>query len=134
MKTTKLINNLMITMAVTASLFAAATVRADAINIGGDTNSVRALFAYLKVQPGTEQQFLDDSADLIVESRKEPGCLIYIMHESEQDPTQFLIYELYQSDADLQAHRKAKYVVDYLSTVNPILVPGGFILNEFDVK
>jgi quinol monooxygenase YgiN len=99
-----------------------------------DAKDERALFAYLKVQPGTEQQFLDFSKNVIEESRKESGCLIYILHESEQDPQQFLIYELYKSDADLQAHRKSKYVVDFLNTVNPILVPNGFVLNEFDIK
>ena len=114
-------------VATLVSFAAAATTKAD-------IQDERALFAYLKVQPGTEQQFLDATADVIEQSRKESGCLIYILHESEQDPTQFLIYELFKSDADLQAHRKAQYVVDFLSTVNPILVPGGFVLNEFDVK
>jgi quinol monooxygenase YgiN len=123
MKETRLFRTLMMT-----ALFASATAAF------GDTKDERALFAYLKVQPGTEQQFLDASKDVIEESRKESGCLIYILHESEQDPQQFLFYELYKSDADLQAHRKSKHVVDFLNTVNPILIPGGFTLDEFDVK
>jgi quinol monooxygenase YgiN len=123
MKKTRLLKTL-IMMALFASL----------TNTRADVNDERALFAYLKVQPGTEQQFLDASKDVIEESRKESGCLIYILHESEQDPQQFLFYELYKSGVDLQAHRKSKHVVDFLSTVNPILIPGGFTLDEFDVK
>lgn len=123
MKTSKLLNAL-----TTIALFAVTT------SARAEKTDERALFAYLKVQPGMEQQFLNAVPNVIEESRKEPGCLIYFLHESEQDPQQFLFYELYKSDADLQAHRKSKHVVDFLNTVNPMLVPNGFILNEYNVK
>ena len=99
-----------------------------------DTKDERALFAYLKVQPSKEKQFLDATQSVIEESRKEPGCLIYILHESEKNSQQFLFYELFKSDAALQAHRKSKHVVEFLNKVNPILIPGQFVLDEYDVK
>jgi quinol monooxygenase YgiN len=81
-----------------------------------------------------EQQFLSAAKNVIEESRKEVGCLVYSLHESEQDPQQFVFYELFKSDTDLQAHRKSKHVVDFLKTINPILVPNGFVLSEYVLK
>jgi len=55
---------------------------------------------------------------LQVESRKEPGCLLYIVHRHRTDPRRFFIYEQYKDDAALEAHRASphfqKYVVGEL--------------------
>ena len=42
---------------------------------------------------------------LAVASRKEPGCVSYIPHEAADDPCQIIIYEQYQDEAALEAHR-----------------------------
>ncbi len=39
------------------------------------------------------------------ESRKEPGCLTYIPHWSEEAPDTVLIYEQYAGRVALEAHR-----------------------------
>ena len=64
-------------------------------------SSPRALLAYMKVQPGTEAQFLDAAQNVLAESRKEPGNLAYILQRSVTDPQEFVLYELFKSDADL---------------------------------
>jgi len=94
----------------------------------------RALLAYLKVVPGAEAEFLNATKEVKEKSRQEPGNLIYTLHQSVTDPTQFVLYELFKSDADLQAHRQASYVLGFLKTVNPILVPNGFVLQEYSVE
>jgi quinol monooxygenase YgiN len=96
-------------------------------------NSPRALLAYLNVQPGTERQFLQAAKDVIVKSRLEPGAIIYNLHQSVTHPTQFVFYELYRSDADLQSHRNSKHVIDFLKNVDPILIEGKnrFVLVEY---
>lgn len=43
--------------------------------------------------------------ELAAESRKEPGCLLYIAHQHKTEPARFLIYEQYKDDAALDAHR-----------------------------
>ncbi len=97
-------------------------------------NRERALIAYLKVIPGEEQTFLRAAQNVIAESRQEAGNLVYILHQSVTTPQQFMFYELFKSDADLQYHRRAKHVVDFLNEVKPILVPGQFILEEYKVN
>jgi quinol monooxygenase YgiN len=117
-----------------SSILLVVTILAATASVLAETKDERALFAFLKVQPGMEQHFLSAAKNVIEESRKEDGCLIYTLHESEKEPQQFVFYELYKSDTDLQAHRKSKHVLDFLKTINPILVPDGFILNEYILK
>ena len=90
-----------------------------------------ALLAYLKVQPGTAQKFLDAAKDVIAESRREPGNLVYNLHRSTKDPRQFVFYELFSTYEDMQLHRNSKHVKSFLKDVDPILVPGQFILDEY---
>ena len=46
---------------------------------------------------------------LQTESRKEPGCRMYQVHTHRNDPRRFFIYEQYDDDAALQAHRDSRY-------------------------
>jgi quinol monooxygenase YgiN len=45
--------------------------------------------------------------------REEPGCLCYRAHRSSSDPDLFLFYEQYESEAALDAHRKAPHLAAY---------------------
>jgi quinol monooxygenase YgiN len=46
---------------------------------------------------------------LQAESRKEPGCRFYQVHTHRNDPRRFFIYEQYDDDAALQAHRDSRH-------------------------
>ena len=93
-----------------------------------------ALLAYLKVKPGTESQFADAAKTVIAESRKEPGNLVYILQTALNDPQQFVFYELYKSDADLELHKRSKHTVEFLKQVDPILLPGQFTLTKYQLS
>ncbi len=54
--------------------------------------------------------------ELAAESRKEPGCLMYLVHQHRTEPTRFLIYEQYKDDAALDAHRAAPHFAKYVKT------------------
>jgi len=45
--------------------------------------------------------------------REEPGCLVYRAHRSATDPEAFLFYEVYESEAALEAHRKAAHLAAF---------------------
>ena len=110
-----------------------ALVFASPASYAGDaSDSRRALLAYLKVQPGTEARFLEAAKNVLIESRKEPGNLIYILQRSVTDPQQFVFYELFKTDADLELHRRSQHVVSFLNHINPILVPGQFNLFKYE--
>ncbi len=50
---------------------------------------------------------------LTAESRKETGCLMYQVHKHKTDPRRFFIYEQYQDDAALEAHRTAPHFLQF---------------------
>jgi len=66
------------------------------------------------VKPGTEQQCREYIHILQEHSRKEPGCLLYIGHQSTEDPRKFLFYEQYEDEAALQAHRYSQHFQQYV--------------------
>ena len=47
-------------------------------------------------------------------SRQEPGCLMYVGHQSTENPRKFLLYERYKDQAALDAHRNAPYFKQYV--------------------
>ena len=67
------------------------------------------------VKPGTEENCKEYIRILQEHSRKEPGCLMYIGHQSIDDPRRFLLYEQYKDKAALDAHRNAPYFKQYVN-------------------
>lgn len=49
--------------------------------------------------------------ELAIESRKEPGCLMFVINQHRTEPARFLIYEQFVDDAALDAHRAAPHFV-----------------------
>ena len=67
------------------------------------------------VRPGTEVQCKEYIRILQQHSRKEPGCIQYVGHQSLDDSRRFLFYEVYRDQAALEAHRQALYFKQYVS-------------------
>ena len=53
-------------------------------------------------------------------SRTEPGCARWEAYQSNNDPTRFLLHEWWESQADLDEHRKAQA---YLTIYQPQVLP-----------
>jgi autoinducer 2-degrading protein len=51
---------------------------------------------------------------LTEQSRKEPGCAMYQVHRHKTEPRRFFIYEQYQDDAALEAHRNAPHFLQFV--------------------
>ena len=64
-------------------------------------------------RPGHEDEVASVFRKLEAESRREPGCLMYIVHRQKDDPARFFIYEQYRDDAALQAHRESLHFQQY---------------------
>ena len=46
-------------------------------------------------------------------SRLEPGCLVYRIQQKEDDPCVFLLYEVYRSRSDYEAHLASEHFTRY---------------------
>jgi len=74
------------------------------------------------VKPGNEEKCKEYIRLLQEHSRKEPGCLLYVGHQSTSDPRRFLFYEQYKDQAALDAHRNAPYFKQYVNGgLDPIM-------------
>jgi quinol monooxygenase YgiN len=62
---------------------------------------------------GHESEVTSIFAKLTEESRKEPGCLMYVVHRHKTEPRRFFVYEQYKDDAALEAHRASPHFLRY---------------------
>jgi quinol monooxygenase YgiN len=60
-------------------------------------------------------------AKLTEASRKEPGCVMYQVHRHKTEPRRFLVYEQYQDDAALEAHRASPHFLQHAKRELPKL-------------
>ncbi|HZD31338.1 MAG TPA: putative quinol monooxygenase [Candidatus Angelobacter sp.] len=63
--------------------------------------------------PGKEAEVAAIFRKLQQASRREPGCLMYVVHQHRTDPRRFFIYEQYADDDALDAHRQSSHFQEY---------------------
>jgi quinol monooxygenase YgiN len=68
------------------------------------------LTAMVKAKPGQEEAVKEALLSLVEPTRKEPGCLLYNLHQSKSDPTMFMFYEEWASQEALDAHGKTPHM------------------------
>ncbi|MFO0890535.1 MAG: putative quinol monooxygenase [Isosphaeraceae bacterium] len=61
------------------------------------------------VKPGHESEAVEHFRELTGHTRAEPGCRMYLAHRSTADPRKFFLYEQYDDQAALDAHRAAPH-------------------------
>lgn len=67
------------------------------------------LIVHMKIKPGTEQECIRLMRAMENETRKEPGCLMYVGHQSTGDPLSFSFYEQYVDQAALESHWNSEH-------------------------
>jgi quinol monooxygenase YgiN len=65
------------------------------------------------IQPGQEEKAVDHFRALTPATRAEPGCRMYIVHRSTTEPRKFFLYEQYDDQAALDAHRSAPHFLEH---------------------
>ncbi|HET9400254.1 MAG TPA: putative quinol monooxygenase [Candidatus Acidoferrales bacterium] len=58
---------------------------------------------------------------LVAPTRAEKGCINYDLHQSDEDPTQFVFYENWESDAALEAHANSPHLQAFRKISGAIL-------------
>lgn len=66
--------------------------------------------ATMHAREGKEDRVRDILVALVVESRQEEGCLQYDLLIGHEDPREFALYEVWESEAALNAHLRSKHV------------------------
>ena len=81
-----------------------------------------SIFVTIQVKDGYAEQFTEASfGDSQGSVRDETGCYRFDILKNAEDPNKFHLYEVYENDAALEAHRKAPHYKKWISTVEPWL-------------
>ncbi|GAB4399531.1 MAG: hypothetical protein OHK0031_18740 [Anaerolineales bacterium] len=78
----------------------------------------------LQVSPENRARFLQIALENVSASRAEPGVLQFDLLEQEDAPNHFLLYEVYRSQADLEAHRLTPHFELWAKDGVPLLIGG----------
>ena len=95
------------------------------------------LIAKIKAKPGSENDLEAAFRDMIKKVRAaEPGCLTYVLHKSNEDPTTFVWYETYTDEAAFAGHRKTDHMKEMCARIANLLAekPQIELLTELDRK
>lgn len=68
-----------------------------------------SLTVVLKVDPARVEEFLDAMGENAAASRREPGCRGFEIHAGLGAPDEFVLWELYDDEAALQAHHASPH-------------------------
>jgi len=73
------------------------------------------LLVQFVVKLGTEERVQEFMRKMEENTRREPGCRLYIGSRSNDNPRKFCFYEQYVDEAALEAHRAAPYFTEYVT-------------------
>jgi len=88
------------------------------------------VIAQMRAKSGQEARLRQELQGLVAPTRAEAGCVQYDLHESTAEPGLFLFYEIWKSEADLDAHFQTPHMLA-LSEKVPDLVEGAIDLTKW---
>ena len=79
------------------------------------------VIAYITAKAGNQQQVRDALLDLVAHTRNERGCVNYDLHQSQENATEFAIYENWEKASDLDPHAKSAHVQEFTRIAGHLL-------------
>lgn len=74
------------------------------------------------VKPGFIRPFIEATLDNAGNTRREPGNIRFDVIQGEDDPTRFMLYEVYKDKADFAAHQTTSHYSRWRDAVPEWLV------------
>ena len=71
------------------------------------------LAVQVTIKAGHEDEVIDPFRKLQEATRLEPGCITYVVQRSRENRRRYLVYEQYEDEAALEAHRNAPHFKQY---------------------
>jgi|SRR5215470_9597216 len=80
------------------------------------------LNVHIEAAAGQQEKLADQLRALVAPTRREAGCLVYELHRDPQNPSKFMFYERFSSQAALDEHLASAHFrnfVAYRAAGNP---------------
>jgi quinol monooxygenase YgiN len=91
------------------------------VNDSDTDNDAIYLMATLHAQRGNEATVLRELRSLAIKSRVEFGCKQYLLHVESEEPSIFIVYEIWQSQVSLEEHIASTHFQSFLASTEPKL-------------
>jgi (4S)-4-hydroxy-5-phosphonooxypentane-2,3-dione isomerase len=78
-----------------------------------DPGHSKIIAARLYIQPESVDEFIELFRELTALTLQEPGCRVYDLLQDPVDRTKFLVFEIYDDQAAVDAHFSAPYFAEY---------------------
>lgn len=80
-----------------------------------------SVVARIKAKPGMEKEVFEALTGLVAPTRREEGCICYILHRSTDDPAQFIFYENWIGTEALQRHMESPHFLAWRARAADLL-------------
>lgn len=71
------------------------------------------IVARVEAKPGHAKELVAAQVELVQAARKQPGCLLYDLHEDEDQPGRVLFFERWRDRASWEAHMKGAHITAF---------------------
>jgi quinol monooxygenase YgiN len=79
------------------------------------------VIAYVTAKAGHEDEVRQALLDLVAHTREEKGCINYDLHQSQENTSEFAIYENWEKAADLSEHARSDHIQAFSRIAGPLL-------------
>jgi autoinducer 2-degrading protein len=93
------------------------TIRHQNLNLGNSSMVVACVHVFLKTEH--IEDFIQATTVNHAASTKEPQNLRFDVLQDPDDPSRFMLYEAYESEAGATAHRQTQHYLTWRETVAP---------------
>jgi quinol monooxygenase YgiN len=80
----------------------------------------------MRARAGRRAELIEILRELVDAAAREPGTLVYAMHEAADDPDTVVSYELFADEAALEAHQLSPAVTGAMPRLEPLLADASF--------
>ncbi|KAA0997239.1 antibiotic biosynthesis monooxygenase [Pseudomonas sp. ANT_J12] len=91
-------------------------------------SDVQGFILHAKTRPEKAEAFEALFRAYVAPSRAEPGCIEYHMLRDQQDPTLFIFYEIWESQAHLDVHSNLPHMKQFREQRM------NFLERDFDIR
>jgi quinol monooxygenase YgiN len=91
-------------------------------------SDVQGFILHAKTRPEKAEAFEALFRAYVAPSRAEPGCIEYHMLRDQQDPTLFIFYEIWESQANLDVHSNLPHMKQFREQRM------NFLERDFDIR
>jgi quinol monooxygenase YgiN len=79
------------------------------------------VIAHITAKPGHQDRVRAELLELVSKTRPEKGCINYDLHQSHENAAEFVMYENWETSADLDAHAKSAHLQAFGKIAGEIL-------------